>query len=94
MRDLSPQVTYTNSIAFEYFFHIYSTIFRLVLIIFSSLYKHTTRENHQLILDFFPVFSKNLRGLSTKYREAVEAGLSGADCEFLYDECTTNVTFF
>ncbi len=63
-------------------------------VILSSLCKQTTRENHQLILDFFAVFSKNLRGLSTKYREAVEAGLSGADCEFLYDECTTNVAFF
>jgi hypothetical protein len=32
--------------------------------------------------------------LSTKYREAVAAGLSGADCEFLYDECRSNVAFF
>jgi len=38
--------------------------------------------------------NKNIRGLNTKYREAVEAGLSGADCEFIYDECRTNVAFF
>lgn len=38
--------------------------------------------------------NNNLKGLNTKYREAVEAGLSGADCELIYDECTTNVAFF